>query len=492
MILLLALISVVALVIFYQWYKLSKHKTELANLNFNLKAMEDTRKELDRELNQMFEEKVKLQEKIEHFISENGKYESRVESLEENLRKLEKENSSHEENFNKAKHDLYEVQKDLELKIQAMKEMQRRMEDWEKSRAESISHAKAAIFEAGSKLSNELIEKHKKETTESEGKLKKSQQDLQTQFEKIVSSVAILNSEVKTSKETVDHVKRALLTPAGAGSLSEITLENILNASGLDKKRDFIMQYSLNLHNEGTRQRPDSVVFLPANNIMIIDSKASKFFTEIATNNDHESEKTLNAKLKASMRNHLKILESKDYQESIRSYLGNHKVNHISNLMFLPSETAIEKLNEVDKEFMHKAWEKDIFPVGPTGLINILTYAKFQISATRQTENHQFIVDEIRKLLNSFSTIYDHARKLGNSLYNATNNFDKFAGSFNVNILPKARNLQKLGVITQKNKQLPDPLDRFTVVSSSKNDLIEVEEAKENHKQIVDNQATDD
>ncbi|MEQ9115946.1 MAG: DNA recombination protein RmuC [Rickettsiales bacterium] len=482
----------VALVIFYQWYRIAKTKAEIANLNFNLKAMEETRKDLDRELNQMFEEKIKLQEKTERLISENGKYESKVESLEDVLKKLDKENTDHEENFNKARQELYEVQKQLELKMQAMKEMQKRMDDWDKSRSESISHAKAAIFEAGSKLSNELIEKHKKETTESEQKLKKSQQELQGQFEKIISSVAVLNSEVKTSKETVDHVKRALLTPAGAGSLSEITLENILNASGLDKKRDFIMQYSLNLHNEGTRQRPDAVVFLPADNIMIIDSKASKFFTEIAANQDDESEKTLNAKLKATMRNHLKTLESKDYQESLRSYLGNHKVNHVSNIMFLPSETAIEKLNVVDKDFMHKAWEKDIFPVGPTGLINILTYAKFQISATRQAENHQHIVDEIRKLLNSFSTIYDHARKLGNSLYSATNNFDKFAGSFNTNILPKARNLQKLGVHTQKNKQLPDTLDRFTIVSSGKNDLIEVEEAKENQKQLTDNPANDD
>lgn len=476
--------AVLVVVILFQWHRLSKHKYEYISLKQSLDNLTQIREDLDNEVNQLFEEKVKLQDKIEHLISENGKYVSKVESLEQNLHELREENQSHEKNYQHAQQSLYEAQKELELKIQATKELQKRMDDWEKSRQEAIDHAKAAIFEAGGKLSNQLIEKHKKEAEESQHKLSKSQQELQSQFEKVINSVAILNSEVKSSKETVDHVKQALLTPAGAGSLSEITLENILNASGLDKRRDFMMQYSFNNTNEGERLRPDAVVFLPADNIMVIDSKASKFFTEIASLKNQESQKELNNKLKQSMRMHLKTLESRDYQESLRSHLHGHKVKHISSIMFLPSEAAVEKINEIDKEFMLKAWEKDIFPVGPTGLINILTYAKFQIAATKQAENHQSIVEEVRKLLTSFSTIYEHARKVGNSLYSATNNFDKFAASFNVNILPKAKNLEKLGIHTQKHKRLPSALDRYTVVSSSKHDLIEVENSPTERRQL--------
>jgi DNA recombination protein RmuC len=482
MILLYGILFILATVIILQWILLSKHRFEQSSLRLSLENLHSIRENLEKEMHGHFADKTKLQEKLELLIAENGKYESRTETLELTLKKLEKENNQHEESFSKVQKNLYEVQKELELKIQAMHELEKRMNDWEKSRQEAITHAKAAIFEAGSKLSTELLEKHKAETKESEQKLSKSQLELQSQFEKIINTVAILNSEVKSSKETADHVKRALLTPAGAGSLSEITLENILNASGLDKKRDFIMQYSLNLPNEEMRQRPDAVVFLPAGNMLIIDSKASKFFTEIASSNDENSTKILNEKLKQTMRNHLKTLSGKDYQESLRSYLKDFEVKHISSLMFLPSESAVEKLNNIDKDFMYKAWELDIFPVGPTGLINILTYAKFQISATKQAENHQLIVEEIRRMLNSLSTIYDHARKLGNSLYNATNNFDKFAASFNSGILPKARNLSKLGIHTQKNKELPNSLDRFTVVSSSKIEMIEIEETSNSPK----------
>ena len=65
----------------------------------------------------------------------------------------------------------------------------------------------------------------------------------------------------------------------GAGKLAEITLENILKASGLKNGLDFSMQYNLSgEHNN--KLRPDAVIFLPSNNIMIIDAKASKFLID--------------------------------------------------------------------------------------------------------------------------------------------------------------------------------------------------------------------
>ena len=59
---------------------------------------------------------------------------------------------------------------------------------------------------------------------------------------------------------------------------------------------------------------------------------------------------------------------------------------------------------------------------------------------------------------------------------NATNNYDKFAASFNSSLIPKARNLEKLGINLQKNKSLPSSLERLTVISSNKVALIDVDD----------------
>ncbi|NRA73763.1 MAG: DNA recombination protein RmuC [Rickettsiales bacterium] len=420
-----------------------------------------------------------MQKKIETLLFENGQYKSKIDSLNETISDINHENKNLKTSKQMLTEKLNEAIQELKLKSQSMEESEKRIKDWNTSRQESIKEAKAAIFETASKLSNQLLDKHKSETKEAEQRVSKATQQLQEQFEKIIKNVAVLNNEVKSSKDTVEDIKTSLLSPAGAGFLAEVTLENILKASGLEPNRDFIMQYSFSHTSSTERLRPDAIVFLPGNNLLIIDSKASKYFIELANKDKSKTEeKELEAQLKATMNAHLKNLSSKDYKEFLLEHFKDKKLNHISNIMFLPSESAVEKLSQINKNFIQKAWEKDIFPVGPTGLINILSYAKFQIAATKQSENQKLILDEMRKLLTSLVTLYEHAKKVGHNIYLACDNFDKFAASFNSNLLPKAKQLEKLGITLQKNKSIPSSLNRLTVVSSSKVELLEMDTNK--------------
>jgi DNA anti-recombination protein RmuC len=97
------------------------------------------------------------------------------------------------------------------------------------------------------------------------------------------------------------------------------------------------------------------------------------------------------------------------------------------------------------------------------------------ISEHKQEENHQLIIEEVRKLLGSIGIIYDHARKLGSSIQSSAAHFDKFAGSFNSNLLSKAKTIEKLGVNPKANKNLPGNLERYQLISHDLH-LIEVEE----------------
>jgi len=422
-------------------------------------------------------EKQSFLTKIESLLIENARYQTTIESLKTTSEKLDHDLQETKNLYSRTQELLYEEKQKLELKQQEIRNFELRASDWEKSRHEAITQAKAAIFETASTLSKELLESHKKETQESETKLSNTTLKLQEQFEKIVNNVSILNNDIKSSKESVDHIKAALLSPTGAGNLAEITLENILKASGLHPNRDFIMQYSFStISQDKSTLRPDAVVFLPNDNIMIVDSKFSKHFSEITHAQDPESLKKIEDKIKATMRQHLKSLSDKNYSHFLKENLVDRKIGHISNIMFLPSESSIEKLSNIDKDFVSLAWEKNIFPVGPSGLLNLLIQAKLQISAYTQSENQLLIVDEVKKLLNSVAQLYEHTKKLGSSLHSTTNNFDKLAGSFNSNFLPKARALEKLGI--NNTKTLPSALERLTVISSNKAEILEEETTK--------------
>lgn len=382
-----------------------------------------------------------------------------------------------------AKTAKFEAEKQLELLTERYAQIEKRMLDWEKSREEAVSHAKAAIFEAGSQLSGKLLEEHKRETEESK-KLsaettKQTTAHLHQQMQTLEHHVASLKGKVDESADTVAIVKRSLLSPVGAGGLAEITLENILKASNLVKGRDFITQYTITDDGDGNRLRPDAVLFLPAGRIIIVDSKASKFFLELAHVENAEQEQEIYAKIKTTMRNHLKSLAAKDYKEAVRSQLKkldpDYEIRHISTLMFIPSESALEKLCMADPEFQTKALEAEIIPAGPAGMVNILSITRFHIAEEQQLKNHTAILEEVRKLLASLGIMVAHAERLGKAIQSTSSHFDKFSASFNSKLLQRARSIQHLGVTAQNNKPLPAPLERHQLIVQNNATLIDAE-----------------
>lgn len=352
---------------------------------------------------------------------------------------------------------------------------------------QAINSAKAAIFTVGQQLSAELINQHKQESNQQREHQQKAftnlQQQYQEQLNRIISSVGALEQQVSSSKRTVEVVRQALLSPHGAGSLAELTLENILKNSGLVSGLDYFLQPTLTTET-ATYNRPDAIIFTPGDNVLVIDCKASKFFLEIAETTQDESSKL---KLNQMMRQHLKDLYSRDYQDALKhtAKLQQRRIRHASILMFLPSESAIETIRKSDPEFLTQAWRQHIYPVGPVGLINILSHAHLLVAEAKQAANYEIILEEITKLVSSLGTLHEHGMKLGNSVRGLVTSYDKFAASFNSNLVSKANKLGQLGLsqgkisskrgaskVNQSNKL--QHLERYQLMN---NQLIEIPES---------------
>src|SRR6185312_2857185 len=98
------------------------------------------------------------------------------------------------------------------------------------------------------------------------------------------------------------------------GNWGEIILEKVLERSGLEKGREYEMQYSVT-DSEGNRQQPDVVVFLPNEKHIIIDSKGSLVAYEAAVNSQTEEERLVQlARHIASVKKHVDDLGKKNYQ----------------------------------------------------------------------------------------------------------------------------------------------------------------------------------
>ena len=182
-----------------------------------------------------------------------------------------------------------------------------------------------------------------------------------------------------------------------------------------------------------------------------------------------------------SMHQHIDALARKQYADAVAKILKSkgHKLGRMLNIMYLPSDAAIEKIRKADKTIADKCEKADIILAGPSSLAGLFSLARQQISAARQDENQQKIIAVVREMMDSMVIALNHATKTGAGIKSAADNYDKFAMSLNSRLLPKLRSLQTLGVEPAKNKSLPTAIASYEVRRSDEVVTLEAEEAEQ-------------
>ncbi len=373
------------------------------------------------------------------------------------------------------------AQTEIAATRQQLAAAEERMAEAERVQQEMLISAKAALLEGGTQLSSKLLEDHKRENAESREAAQKhlagASETFLKQVESLANAVAALEGRLQQNGKVLDTVWRSLTNPSGAGQLAEVGLANTLKAFGLEQGRDFILQFTTQ-NEEGRRLRPDAIVFLPSDGVMVIDSKASKYLLEIAASEDTPAEEEAYRNLARTMHMHLRALGEKDYAHAIRGAWREaghaQEIARTVSVMYLPNEAALDKLNRADANFLHAARARGIYLAGPTTLHCLISLASAEINLERQVENQQRIVAAAEALLDGLTGALGHVADVGKSLGKAAESFGQFAGSANRLVLSRARKLAALGL--ELRKPLPPNLPVFQVTAL--NPVIEGEAAE--------------
>jgi DNA recombination protein RmuC len=347
--------------------------------------------------------------------------------------------------------------------------MRQRLGDFERLKEESLKSAQAAVLETAQALSSKLLADHKRENEEAkkagEALVRQTTEQLFQRFEHVTHAVAQLKGEVGVSGQQLDTLWRALTSPGGSGYFAEIGLANTLKSFGLVEGRDYLLQHTTEDAATGRRLRPDAVVFLPGDSVMVIDCKASKFLVEIAQAVDAEAEAAARQNLARTMNQHLKALAEKDYRSAVaasfREAGRGDEITRILSVMYLPNEGTLERLHLADPEFVVKAARHQIIPVGPAGLAGFIGFASVEISLIRQIENQQEIVRGTEMLLDNLATALAHAASVGKGIKGAAEAYDRFSRSVNGRLLGRSRKLAELGL--RPGKPMPGNLPSYRV-----------------------------
>jgi len=427
----------------------------------------------------------RYQKAFQVLYAEKSVLENSLSYSEQSKKELMERLEDQENRLNSLQEACFDAQKKNELLVQQSQMAEKQHEIWKQDQQRHLELTRASILQAGSEMSSKLLDDHKRESEEArvqnETRIRQATEMLHNQFKQISESI----HTVQDKMTKMEVIERALLSPQGAGMLAEITLENIFKASGLIEGQDYYLQYWLEKQEGLSGARPDAVVFLPGNQVMVVDSKASKFFMDMeqasAENGPSETG------LKQTMSQHLKDLIHRNYREGIVAQL--QKVRpakepyQVIMMLFLPTESALERLCNIDKQFQHKAWEHRIIPVGPSGLVNALLQSRQMIFCALQAQHSDAILEDVKKLLGSVATLYNLSESLGKSIRGVFDKYDKFAASFNRNFLSKAKKLHKQGIVVQDHAFLQQ-LERHQILSTS--GMLDAEAVEEENIQQLD------
>ena len=369
---------------------------------------------------------------------------------------------------NAATRALAEAEKRAALAEQKVSETEKRMADWEAAQAQSVQMARSAVMNIGQELSSKLLADHKRESeanrlaTEAVAETKSKQ--FMEQLHQLQATIANVRGQSEEGNKRIHELWRALSTPASAGRMSEIGLANLLKSLGLSEGSDFDLQFSINAQqlDSGAGIRPDALIYLPQDAVMVIDSKASIHLLEAGAEDAPEAART---QLKQRMQAHLKSLAGKEYKSAIEKHFrtrgGAAALSHAVVVMYLPNEAMLEHVMEADSTFIAQARAHNIIVTGPNGLQSLLTLASGHIKLQRQAENQAAILQHVTQLMDGAAKALSHVEKITKGMQSSAKGLEDFVASLNRFFLPRARGMEKLGVTLPKS--LPTRLKSIEV-----------------------------
>ena len=341
-----------------------------------------------------------------------------------------------------------------------------------------IERSKEQLGESFKNIANDLLESKSKSFSQSSKEnitaLLSPLQEKITQFEKRVEetydkeskerfslareiqSLQALNNKI--SEDAVNLTNALKSDNKAQGAWGEFVLESILEKSGLTKGREYEVQVALKAE-DGSKSQPDIIVHLPESRDIVIDSKVSLKAWDAFCSSDKGSDR--DALLKqhiASIRQHVKTLSAKDYQ----NLTGLNSLDYV--FLFMPVEAAYSTAVQVDRELFQYAFDRNIIFVVPSTLLTTLRTVQNLWRLAQQNQNANEIADRAGALYDKFVAFVDDLEEVGGRIDATRKSFEKARNklvSGRGNLVKRAEALRELGAKTSKkqNTKLVDLAD---------------------------------
>ncbi len=432
-----------------------------AELRERLSARDAEAKELDEKFRQSVTELATMSERA-----------ARADGLAADLDKARAENAdfrAERAGFAEQKRLLEESREKLlkEFENTGAKVLEAARERFDSEAAKRLGDAQAQNKEAVASLLKPVSERLQK-YEEQVGNLERQRADAFSRLHQQIEGMRLSQEEVRKEAQRLGN--SLTNAPKARGRWGERALQNVLEQCGLAEHTDFHLEQSMET-DEG-RQRPDAIVNVPGQKKLVIDAKVSLNAYQAAFEAEDEAERKRHLDQHAkSMRGHVQTLGSKGYQsqfEDAPDYV----------VMFVPGEHFVAAALEHDPELWDFAFHNKVLLATPTNLVAIARTVAQVWRQDKMAEEAAEIGKAGAELYDRLAVAAEHMKRVGGGLETAVNNYNKFVGSFERNVLSSGRRLAEKGIEIGKREIEEVPLVE-SAPRYNNDDVAKLEAAKE-------------
>ena len=359
--------------------------------------------------------------------------------------------------------NIIELNKQVAAKDQVIENLNKQLEQHEeklKTEFENLANKilkqnTAEFAEANQKKLTDILNPLKEKITKFENKVEETYIKGTRERSALVEQIKNLTDLNKQMSEDATNLTKALKGESKTqGEWGEIRLELILEKAGLVQNIHYSKQNTFK-DEAGRDKRPDFIINLPDNKHLVIDSKMSLKAYEQYFNCSDDDEKEIHLKKHLeSIREHIKDLSSKNYQNLYQINTPDYV------LMYIPIEPAFTLAIQSDIELMLWALEKkNVVMVTTSTLLATLSTVSSIWKQEDQKKHVQEIARQSGALYDKFKNFVDDLLDVGKRMNSAKTAYDDAMNKLSTgsgNLIKRAENIKKLGAKTTKS--LPQPL----------------------------------
>lgn len=274
----------------------------------------------------------------------------------------------------------------------------------------------------------ETLERYQKGVQELENARQQAYGNLSRQLEELGKVQDALRKETQ-------RLVSALYTPKVRGRWGEITLRRVIELAGLSPYCDFAVQPTGN----DSRLRPDLIIYLPNNRVIIVDAKTPlDAYLEAIEAEEESKRKEALARYAQAVKSSISQLSSKEYQSQFNS------LDFV--ILFLPGEAYFAAAVEQVPGLIEEAIQKRVLMATPITLVALLKAVALGWQQRQATENAEKVIYAGQELFERALTFAEHLEEIHRGLKLAVNAYNAAVGSWQNRLLPSARRLKELGL----------------------------------------------